>query len=442
MKVFTRKVGFSACFRAKAQPIIRPAMDSARWLEFTSSKIRSQISYENARKAENWAVALLSGLSLAGAFGAVGAQESSSPVLFGSKVLFLIFFHAFMTLGVFLPAVLQKGQKPFSKLAGIRDYTSLLVIGLIITFYFGITAAVSWQAAFGLPKYSEYSGIFKFVLGLNVVPALFYLGAAIMGFWGLAAFPAGYQKFLEGMAKGAKALLAAHAGFLFLLFIAYTELSAVGSPTFFQHLHIAGLFWVSMACALFLAGRLLQPSFVNTLSGLELEIASGRFERAELILFRYKEIFVSKRLDLWLHRASRVLSERAHEIASNSHDAVKAVSGEKPSEIDLRLVEERFRKAESQAKKLELEYNRFTLNHSLWVLNEVEQIKTDELRDQFSKESRNAKLEIASVRKRIDERLIALRPLLQPAIPTTAAPALQAPKQEVVSQETTTSTTR
>lgn len=420
-------------------------MDSNRWLEFISSKIRSQISYENARKAENWAVALLAGLSLAGAFGAVGAQEDGSTVLFGSKVLFVIFFHAFMTLGVFLPAVLQKGQKPFSRLTGIRDYTSLLVISLIVTFYAGITVCVSWQAAFGKMGYTELSNFFKFVLGVNIIPAAFYFVSAILGFWGLAAFPAAFQKYLDGIIKGTKVFLAVHTAFLFLVFMAYTEVAAVGSPSFFQHLHIAGLFWVSMACSLFLAGRLLQPSFVQTLSGLELEIASSRFERPELILSRYKELFISKRLDLWIRRSSRQLSERAHEIASNSHDAVTFVSREKPSEIDLRQVEERYRRAETHARKLEREYNRFLLNYSLWVLNEVEQHRADELRDQFSKESRNAKLEIASVRKRIDECLIALRPLMmqQQAAAALSAPAASAPKAaEVVSQETTTSTTR
>ncbi len=415
-------------------------MDSNRWLEFISSKIRSQISYENARKAENWAVALLAALALTGSFSAVGSQEAGNPVLFGSKVLFLVFFHAFMALGVFLPAVLQKGQKPFSRLTGIRDYTSLLVISLILTFYAGVTICVSWQAAFTQSEVIIASNFFKFVLGLNVLPALFYFLTAVFGFWGLAAFPSGFQKFLDGVIKGSKIFLAVHTAFLFLLFMAYTEISAVGSPGFFQHLHIAGLFWVFMACSLFLAGRLLQPSFVQALSGLELEIASNRFERPELILSRYKEIFVSKRLDLWVRRTSRVLSERAHEIAANSHDAVNFVSREKPSEIDLRQVEERYRRAETNARKLEREYNRFLLNYSLWVLNEVEQHKADELRDQFSKESRNAKLETASVRKRIDERLIALRPLIQTVPASSAVSASKAA--EVVSQETTTSTTR
>lgn len=419
-------------------------MDSNRWLEFISSKIRSQISYENARKAENWAVALLAGLALAGGFAAVGSQEAGNPVLFGSKVLFLIFFHAFMTLGVFLPALLQKGQKPFSRLTGIRDYTSLLVVSLILTFYAAVTVCVSWQAAFGKNDVITTSNFFKFVLGLNVIPSAFYFSTAILGFWGLAAFPAGFQKFLDGIIKGSKIFLAVHAGFLFLLFMAYTEISAVGSPSFFQHLHIAGLFWVSMACSLFLAGRLLQPSFIQTLSGLELEIASSRFERPELILSRYKEIFVSKRLDLWIRRTSKVLLERSHEIATNSRDAVSFVSREKPSEIDLRQVEDRFRRAEMNTRKLECEYSRFLLNYSLWVLNEVEQHKADELRDQYSKESRNAKLEIASVRKRIDECLIALRPLIQQAAAVSSATtAVVAPKTaEVVSQETTTSTTR
>ena len=72
----------------------------------------------------------------------------------------------------------------------------------------------------------------------------------------------------------------------------------------------------------------------------------------------------------------------------------------------------------------------------LWIfeLNEVARAKVEELRELFSRELRNMKLEIVSVRKKIDEKLISLKsqgrpappPLPAPVVPVTAAPAAAA----------------
>ncbi len=416
------------------------AMESNRWLEFVSSKIQSQISFENARKAENWAVALLAFLALGGALSAAGSKETGSPVLFSSKVLFLVFSHLIFVLAVFMPAVLQKGRKPLSKLFGIRDFTSLFTIFFMLTFYAAVIAAVSWQAATGSPD-TSVSNFFRFTAWANVLPAFFYLGLGVWGFLGLAFWPAALSKFTEKAGKTFPFFLGLHSVFAALLALSYMEVGAFGTPSFFENLHIAGLFWVFMAGSIFLAGRLLQPSFIQPLSALELEITSGRFERAEIILTRYKEVFVSQRFEFWLRQMAHTASQRAHEIASFCHEAISLVSREKPSEIDLRQVDDRYRKAVAQGEKLEKEASRFFFNYALWDLNEVETQKAETVRDQFSKELRNAKLEIASVRKRIDERLIALRPLLQqppvpPAAPSAPATVSAAP------QEVTTTTSR
>lgn len=413
-------------------------MESNRWLEFVSSKIKSQISFENARKAENWAVALLAFLALGGAFAAVGSKEAGSDVLFASKVLFLALSHLIFALGVFLPAVLQKGRKPLAKLFGIRDFTSLFTVFFLLTFYAVVIANVGWQAATHHPAYSHFSGFFQFAMWVNLLPAFFYCALGLWSFLGLAFWPSALSKFAEKSGRSFGIMLGVHAVFFALLTIAYAEVGAIGSPVFFETLRIAGLFWVFIASSLFLAGRLLEPSFIQPLSALELEITAGRLDRPETILSRYKDVFVSSRLEFWVRRAARAASERAHEIAAHCHEAIGLVNREKPSEIDLRQVDVRYRMAEAQYNKLEKESSRFFFNFALWNLNEVEQQKAEDLRDQFSKELRNAKLEIVSVRKRIDERLMALCPMLQPASPVAVLSAPE--KTEVVSSEETTTT--
>lgn len=412
-------------------------MESNRWLEFVSSKIRSQISFENARKAENWGVGLFSFLALGGALAAVGGKESGSLSLYASKILFLFLYHAVLALGIFLPAALQKGQKPLSKALGIRDFTSQFVIFLLLGFYSAVSLNIVWQAAVHMHDVTS-SNFFGFVIWSNLLPAFFYAALAVWGFLGLAFWPSALAKFAEKSGKAVNAFLGVHLAFLFLTGLAYSEIAAFGSPNFFEHLHAAGLFWIFMAGSVFLAGRLLEPSYIQPLSALELEIAAGRLDRQDVILNRYKDLFISHRFDLWVRRVSNGASQIAHEIVAHCHEAVSLVSREKPSEIDLRLVEDRYRRAEAQYRKLEKQGSRFAFNFLIWNLSETEQLKAEALRDQFSKELRNAKIEIASVRKRIDERLLALKPVIQ-AIPT--APAVLPGKTEVVSEETTTSTT-
>ena len=85
------------------------------------------------------------------------------------------------------------------------------------------------------------------------------------------------------------------------------------------------------------------------------------------------------------------------------------VEREKPTEMDLLQVDGRYKKADSLQRKFEREAQRFQLCLSLFDFNEAERERIEKLRDQFSRELRNSKLELASVRKRIDDKLVFIK---------------------------------
>jgi hypothetical protein len=298
---------------------------------------------------------------------------------------------------------------------------------------------LSYQAATGLEE-AGLSPFFGFVSWTNFLLSFFYLGSCLFYFAGLFFFPGALVKLAERSGKSAYVFLALHLAFFFLLGFGYSEISPIGSPGFFEHFRIAGLFWIFIGTSVLFLGKLLKESFVPALAVLELEVASGKLERSEEILGRLKGAFIFRRLSSWLDRLSRTVTAKAHEIAQLTHDAVALVSREKPTEIDLRLVEDRYRRADNVYKKLEKENQRFLLSLSLFETTESENEKINERKDQFSRELRNAKIELAGVRKRIDERLVALKnsqTALRPPvekIPTEKVPAEKTPAEPVASK--------
>ena len=156
---------------------------------------------------------------------------------------------------------------------------------------------------------------------------------------------------------------------------------------------------------------------------MEIACAIDALEHNEDILARFREVFIHPRLSFWVHKQSHRAASRSHEIAQYAHDALSLVSRDKPTELDLRQVEDRYRRADKMYKKLERDDNRFAFCSTLFDISEAEQEKIEELRDQFSRELRNAKLELASVRKKIDETLVSLKNIQIPqSVPVEKVP--------------------
>lgn len=386
---------------------MKPLMDKDDWLGFISNTLRSQISLENAHKAQTWALAFAGLLALGFALNAVSISERQLS-LYPTKILFLALYHLVLALGFYLPGLLQKGQKPVSEWLGIRDFTGLIVTSMILCFYSIVVLMLNTQLTGGIEEtgISPFAG---FVVWVNFLTAVFYLGTFAFYFLSLAFFPQVFAKIFEAGTKIVYSCLGLHAVLFLLLGFGYSETTPLGSPAFFEHFRVAGLFWIFILASIRWIGKLLSQSPVPALARLELEVAFGRLDKTDAILGRFKDIAVSPRLDFWIRKISHAAAEKAHSIAGCTHEALELVNRQKPSEVDLRQVEDRYRKAEGLYRRLEKENTRFLLCLSLFDLNETEREKAEWLRDQFSRELRNSKIELASVRKRIDERLVGIK---------------------------------
>lgn len=377
------------------------------WLGFVSSRLSSQIAFENARKARLWALALLGFFSLGFALNALGRVEDRM-LGFNTKVIFLIVFHPLVLLGHYLPSLLQKGEKPLARFFSVRDFFSLTLISSMACALVTLLMVLSFQVT-GEMANLGLSGFFAFAAWANALTSLFYFCSALYYVAGLMWFPGALIKLSERSTKAAYFFLGHHGIVMLLQMLTYPEAAALAGSGFFEPLRIAGLFWISCLSLIVLFGKILNESAVPALSNLELDIASGKLTAAEPILSRIKETFVLKRLVRWIGRISSDSASKAQEIARCSIEAVGLVDRDKPSELDLRQVEDRTKRAEQFYKKLEKGNQRFLVSLSFFDLGEIEREKTEELKDQFSRELRNAKLELASTRKKIDDKLVALK---------------------------------
>ncbi|MCB9799236.1 MAG: hypothetical protein H6757_00575 [Candidatus Omnitrophica bacterium] len=397
-------------------------MEKRDWLQFISSHIKSQISLDITRKAQAWALALLGFFALGSALHA-GAEVSSRPFLYGTKVLFLVLFHFVAILAGYLPNILQKGEKPAARLLGVRDFTTLTAVSLVCGFYLLVNFSLSSQLVKDLED-MRLSNFFGFAVWLNYGVALTYLLLGAFDLLSYSFFTQALVKTVEKFKKWPQVMTGVHMVLILSLGFAYTELEPVGSARFFEQLNIAGLFWTFILSMVFFLGKLLYASPLKTLTDLELEVISDRLHRGEDVLQRFKDASINRRLAFWIGRLSHHVASRSHEIAENTHEAVALIDHEKPSEVDLRKVEDRYKKAESIFKKFERENQKYLLAATCFDLNEEERDKIEKLRDLFSRELRNAKIELASVRKRIDERLLSIRNA-QTQLPAPEQPAQQ-----------------
>lgn len=384
-------------------------MDKTGWLSFLSAKIKSQISHEAVSKAQSWALAILGFMALGFGFSALSAANAANPsLIYGSKILFLFFFHFYALAAFFIPSVLQKGQRPISRFLQTRDFISLVTLTSLLAFYSLVTLILSSQT--GATTYDfEPTGFQKFVAWSNVMVSGIYAFGLVFYLVSLIAFPQALIKIIERGSKSAYVALGIHGVLILLTAISYAGTAKIGSPEFFEQLRIAGLFWMAIGASIVLTGSVLRESSIPALGALELDLISGKLERMELVVPRFRDAFVNSRFENWLKGYARSVAEKSQEISKYSKEAEALVGVEKPSELDLRSVEDRYRRAEALYKKIEKSHQRFMTSMVAFYLSEVETEKAALVRDQFSRELRNAKLELATIRTRIDERLVSLK---------------------------------
>jgi len=395
-------------------------MEKNRWLDFLSNNLQAQIHLEWSRKLQTWAIFILGFISYGLAVGAMG-DTGSRTFMFASKVLFLFFFHALMFFGFYFPTLTQKGEGAVTRFLGIRDFSSLTAIFVLKLIQFLIVAIISWQVLDGL-KMARLSDFFLFTAWFNFGVSIFYLLASVFFALSYFSFPSFLVKFTEKSQKFFYVMASFHVVAALLLIFGYLEGVQIGTALFFEQVALVSLFWFFLTAMLLGIGKLLRGSAVPALSALQLEVASGKLQRNEDILRRFQEAFILRRLAFWIKRISHRAATHSHEIAQYTHDAVATIEKDKPSELDLRQVEERYKKADSLYRKLEKENKRFLLAMSLFDLSEAEHEKVEAVRDVFSKELRNAKLELASVRNRIDEKLVAIKNIEFPQITADIQP--------------------
>jgi hypothetical protein len=398
-------------------------MEKGRWTEFLASKIKSQIDLENAHKTMTVVLGLLCLIVLGFSLNAV-EKMNNRVYLNTCKVMFVMLYHAVMVLGIYLPALIQKGEKAFARFFGIHDFASLVLISSSLMFYSIVVLMLGHQIAFSAKELSP-SGLLTVVSWFNFVLTLIYFSGLMCFFAGLLLWPSFLTKLLDVFAKSSYALLGCHAVLFCLLGFSYTDNVKLGTPIFFEQFFVMALMWIFIVGSIHFIGRGLLGSAVPALSALELDVATGRIEKDADILGRYKNAYASERLSAWLDRVFAQSVSRAKDVARYTQDALSLVNRDKPTEIDLRQVEDRYKMAEKIYRKLEKDSYRFQITLSLIALSPVEREKTERIHDQFSRECRNAKIELASIRKRIDEKLVAIKNVViaeaAVALPETAS---------------------
>lgn len=383
-------------------------MEKNDWLSFLSSRLKSQISLENFERFQTWLLAFVCIFSLGAAFKEI-SQTANRDFIFETKVLFIILVHTFALLGFYVPALLERGQKTAARILNLRNFSSLIMNAAGLIALAVIFSQVSHQIFSGLAA-RDAAGFVMFVSGANMVFYYAYLACGIFFFASLAFFPQALVAAAEKAGSRVQYVVAGtHLGLLILLGFSYAGVVEIGSASFFEQFRLAGLFLIALGGAAFLVGRFLKESAVPAIAALEFEVSSGRLERHEDILERYSEAFVSRKLFAWLARYRHSVASKSHDIASYTHEAVSLVDQRKPTETELRKVEDCYKKADQICRRLGRENNRFMVAATFFDVNEIERAEIEAIKDEFSRQLRNAKLELVSVRKRIDEKLVALK---------------------------------
>ena len=383
-------------------------MENNRWLDFLSSRIRSEIFREYAEKAEGWCLLVLGLVCLGAALKTAAGPENAGTNFYTSKILFLTVFHGILIFNFFLPNLLLKDRRPQGFQVGVRDFTGLVFVSWVFIFYALIFFILSVQLIQGFEENAK-SNFFGFLAWINMFVTATYFAGGVFCLLSLFFFPGVVAKWKDKGTKLSYALLGFHAVLFLLMSLSYAGMAPLGSAAFLNDLRLVGLHWIVIAASVVFISKCLQGSVLAGLAALELDLAAGKLQRPEDILGRFEESFIQERLASWLARLLRLVDEKTHEIIRLVHEAMTLAHQEKPSEMDLRHVEDRWRCAEALTRELEKENQRFLLSVSFFQSSKGERVKIEALKDSFSRELRNIKLELFDVRKKIDERLVSLK---------------------------------
>ncbi len=408
-------------------------MQKDSWLPFISEKIRAQISIENGRRVQTWAFGILALFALTNLVAGL-INIPGKAFLIMTQVLFVAAFHLILSFGIYLPEHLQKGEKYLSRAFGIRDFTSLIFMSLVLAF----VVYIVFNASYAIIHDGEElraSAVLAVANWLNVIAAGLYLGGFALYLGGLLFLPRFLTRVIDQLGKQPLIFMITH-GVLFLLtWSGYSQVVEIGSGTFFEQVKLVTLFWVFSTSFVFWVSRLLQESPLQALSSLEMDAASGKLDRSDDLLEQFQQAFISRRFNHWLERLSQQLGKVADEITLRLQDCIAVVNQSKPTEAQLGWMEDRYRKAVAKSSQLERRQQKFLLALSFLNLLDVEREKVETLKDQFSKETRHAKLELAGVRKKIDEKLQTLkeseRSAVAATVATASAPASSVPTEKV-----------
>lgn len=386
------------------------------WIGYLAERVRAEERIEWVRKLECWGLFAVMAFSFTTAAKLFLEQRSEIPV----ELFSLFLFHTVVFFAIYLPGRIERERRVLSETLQIVGYSSFSFVWIGITAYLILIAKASSSVA---SEYQSEQALANIFLWGNAVIAWGYCILSFLvglGFW---AFPTFLTKLNTISGRLSSVLFYIHLALGAGLGWISLSVSPLGTASFFGEFLVAALAWVFVASSLLFISKAFQKSRLESLRRLQSEMMVKPLAKPEEWPARLQEASVSPAIAASAKTISQDILKKSHQMANYIQEALSVVSSEKPSEIDLIRVEDRYRKAEHLSRKLEKDHERFVIAASLFCLGEAEQAKLDKLQDLFLREIRNSKLELASVRKKIDERLMAFKS--QSLASSTAALASQ-----------------
>lgn len=369
------------------------------WVGYLAERVRAEERAEWVRKLECWGLFALALFSFTTAAKLFLEQRSEIPV----ELFSLFLFHAVMFFALYLPGRIEKERRVLSETLQIVDYSSFSFVWIGITAYLILIAKMSFAV---VSQYESEQALSSIFLWANAVISWGYCILSFLvgiGFW---MIPALLTKLNAISGRLSSVLFYTHLVIGVGLGWISLAVSQMGTASFFGEFLVAVLAWIFVASSLLLISKAFQKSRLESLRRLQSEMMVKALAKPEEWPARFQEASVSPRISASAKSISQDVLKKSHQMANYVQEALSVVSSEKPSEIDLIRVEDRYRKAEHLSRRLEKDHQRFVIAANLFCLGEAEQAKLDKLQDLFLREIRNSKLELASVRKKIDERLM------------------------------------
>lgn len=377
------------------------------WIDFLSVRIQSQIRKEISDRAHTWALGLLSLVALVFTLSNIKAAPGPAD-LFASKLLTLVLFQPVVFFAFFLPNILDAKSKPVSRFLGIRDFSEFIFSGISLVFFLYIICTVNFQVGAAAAKF-KLPGLTTVFIWTHFALSAGYLISLLTHFAGYFFAPAVSLKLSSLREKLYPILAGLHAVFFLILGLGYNELLPIGSKPFFSHLLVAAPFFIFTLSFLAFRGAVSKESPVASLENLHLDLQRGSLLNEKLIQARIEDAFISNRFADWISQISYQTDTQAQGISALTNQILSTVQHGLPRELDLQLVEDHYKKAAAMLKKCEKAALRFSYSTKYLTTDALALTFIEEITDQFAREIRNARLDLASIRRQIDEHLVTLK---------------------------------